>query len=74
MTNRGKAARLNEIRSGMGLGPMALKVEVPVAVRMLEKFGKDIGQCQECLTGRYELLCTKRFGKITYRKPPKVPV
>lgn len=67
LTNRGKATRINEIRNSMGLEPVTVKVEVPVAVRLLEKFGKDITQCQQCKTGRYELLFTKRFGKITYR-------
>jgi hypothetical protein len=73
LTNRGKATRLNEIRRGMGLDPVILKVEVPIAIKMLEKFGKDITQCDQCETGRYELLFTKRFGKITYRKPREVP-
>jgi hypothetical protein len=73
LTNRGKATRINEIRNSMGLESMTLNVEVPVAVKMLEKFGKDITQCQQCHTGRYELLFTKRFNKITYcreRPPP----
>lgn len=68
LTNRGKATRLNAIRKNMGLAPTQQLVEVPVAVRMLEKFGKDITQCEKCATGHYELLFTKRFGKITYRR------
>ena len=73
LTNRGKAARINEIRNSMGLEPVTLKVEVPIAVKMLEKFGKDITQCQQCQTGRYELLFTKRFDKITYRRARAAP-
>lgn len=73
LTNRGKATRINEIRKSMGLEPVRLKVEVPVAVRLLEKFGKDITQCQQCYTGKYELLFTKRFDKITYRRARASP-
>ena len=73
LTNRGKATRINEIRNSMGLESMILKIEVPVAVRMLEKFGKDITQCQQCHAGRYELLFTKRFDKITYRRARASP-
>lgn len=74
LTNRGKHTRLNNIRKTMGLEQVEAPVEIPVAVRLLEKFGKDIGQCTQCTTGRYELLFTKRFGKTIYRKPPKVPL
>jgi hypothetical protein len=73
LTNRGKTARINEIRRGMGLNPVTIKVEVPVGIRMLEKFGKDISICQQCHTGRYELLFTKRLGKITYQKARASP-
>ncbi|MDH5398776.1 MAG: IS91 family transposase [Cyclobacteriaceae bacterium] len=74
LTNRGKVTRLNHIRKTMGLAQAKAPVEIPVAVRLLEKFGKDITRCTECETGRYELLFTKRFGKTTYRKPQKIPV
>tara|TARA_B110000014_G_scaffold6584_1_gene4878 strand:- start:248 stop:427 length:180 start_codon:yes stop_codon:yes gene_type:complete len=52
----------------MGLEPVTLKVEVPVAVRLLEKFGNDITQCKECATGNYELMFTIRFGNKTYSR------
>ena len=39
LTNRGKITRLNQIRENMGLEPVKTIVEVPVAIRMLEKFG-----------------------------------
>ena len=68
LTNRGKTTRINEIRKVMGLDPVILKVEVPVAVRLLEKFGTDITQCRECATGKYELMFTIRFGKKAYSK------
>ena len=73
LTNRGKTTRLNEIRKDIGLEAIKTPVEVPVTLRLLEKFGKDIGQCNQCKTGRYELLYTKRFGKITYSRTAEVP-
>ena len=74
LTNRGKITRLNHIRETMGLAKVEPPIEVPFAVRLLEKFGKDITKCTQCSIGRYELLFTRRFGKTTYRKPPKIPV
>lgn len=73
LTNRGKVTRINEIRKDMGLEAVSIKVEVPVAVRMLERFGRDITKCQKCLSGRYELLFTKRFDKITYPRQVDLP-
>jgi len=73
LTNRGKVTRINEIRKNMGLEAVVLKVEIPVVIRLLEKFGTDITQCKECQTGSYELLFTKRFDKITYRRARASP-
>ena len=73
LTNRGKAERIDDIRKNMNLAPAAPKVEVSVAVRLLEKFGKDITKCSKCLTGRYELLFTKRYGKTTYSRARASP-
>ena len=74
LTNRGKITRLNKLRKTLNLEEVSVKVEVPVAVRLLEKFGKDITQCTECTTGKYELLLTKRFGKITYSRSRDGPI
>ena len=74
LTNRGKTTRINEIREGIGLEEMIQTVDVSVSIRILEKYGKDITQCQECETGKYELLFTKRFGKTTYSKAREVPL
>lgn len=74
LTNKGKHTRLNSIRETMGLEQLNAPVEIPIAIRLLEKFGKDISQCTQCACGSYELLFTKRFGKTTYRKPQKVPL
>lgn len=73
LTNRGKTTRLNAIRKNMGLEASKTKVEIPVAIRLLEKYGTDITRCQQCGTGSYELLFTKRFGKITYRSSGASP-
>jgi hypothetical protein len=73
LTNRGKITRINDIRKLLGLQEIRTKVLIPVAIRMLEKFGRDITRCQQCETGRYELLFTKRFGKITCRSSDPSP-
>ena len=60
LTNRGKTTRLNEIRKDMGLEAIKTPVEVPVALRLLEKFGKDIGQCNQCKTHSLRVLSQNR--------------
>lgn len=74
LTNRGKVKRLNELRKNMGLMENPPKTEVPVAIRMLENYGRDITKCPHCKTGRYELFLTKRYGKVTFFKPRDVPL
>jgi hypothetical protein len=74
LTNRGKTTRLNELRISMNLESTPIRIEIPVAVRLLEKYGTDITKCPHCDTGKYELLFTKRFGKTTYSKPREIPV
>lgn len=56
LQNHGKTTRLNAVRATMDLQPLPPKVQVPVAVRMLEKFGKDISQCPKCNRGRLVLV------------------
>lgn len=73
LTNHGKAERMAEIREKMGLSPLVQRVEIPVAIRLLEKFGRDITKCSKCSKGHYELLYTKRFGKIIYSKSRASP-
>jgi hypothetical protein len=56
LQNHGKTLRLNAVRATMALRPMPPKVTIPVAVRMLEKFGKDIALCPTCKQGRLVLV------------------
>ncbi len=73
LTNRDKTTRINAIRKQLELDPVTAKVAVPVVIRLLEKFGRDITRCRQCATGRYQLLFTKRFGQITYRSSNDEP-
>lgn len=66
LTNRGKVTRLQAIRAKMGLVPVRAKVEVSVAIKLLEKFGRDITRCDQCQSGHYTLRFTKRGNEITY--------
>ena len=56
LQNQGKTLRLNAVRATMALQSIPPKVTIPVAVRMLEKFGKDITLCPTCKQGRLVLV------------------
>ena len=56
LQNHGKAKRLNAVRAMMHLQPLPPKIIIPVAIRMLEKFGKDITQCPKCKKGKLVLV------------------
>lgn len=56
LQNHGKTSRLNAIRKQLKLSPLPQRVQVPVSIRMLEKFGKDISLCPKCKTGKLELI------------------
>jgi len=57
LQNHGKIKRLNAIRQQLKLQPLPPKVQVPVTIRMLEKYGKDITLCPKCNKGRLVLIC-----------------
>ena len=56
LQNHGKTKRLNSIRKQLKLAPLPPKVQVPVSVRMLEKYGKDITLCPKCNRGKLMLI------------------
>ena len=56
MQNHGKTARLNAVRKKMKLSPLPPKINIPVAQRMLEKYGTDITLCPQCKRGRLVLV------------------
>jgi hypothetical protein len=56
LQNHGKIKRLNAIRQQLKLQPLPSKVQVPVRVRMLEQYGKDITLCPKCKTGKLVLM------------------
>jgi hypothetical protein len=56
LQNHGKTTRLNKIRKQLKLQPLPPKVQIPVTVRMLEKYGKDITLCPKCKTGKLMLI------------------
>ena len=56
LQNHGKMARLNAVRKQMKLQALPPKINVPVAVRMLEQYGRDITLCPECKTGHLQLV------------------
>ena len=50
LQNHGKMARLNAVHRQMKLQALPPTINVPVAVRMLEQYGRDIMLCPECKT------------------------
>jgi hypothetical protein len=56
LQNHGKTTRLNNIRKQLKLPSLLPKVQVPVTVRMLEKYGKDITLCPKCNRGKLMLI------------------
>lgn len=71
LQNHGKATRLNAVRATMDLHPLPQKEIVPVAVRMLEKFGKDITIFPKCERGKLVLtaIVYPSALKINKRRP-----
>jgi hypothetical protein len=63
LQNHGKIKRLNAVREQLKIGPLPLKVQVPVSQRMLEKYGKDIKLCPKCNRGKLELIGTTYPGQ-----------
>lgn len=63
LQNHGKKARLDKIRALLELGKLPPKIKIPVQIRMLEKYGKDIFKCPCCAHGRLETVISIRFSK-----------
>lgn len=63
LQNHGKAKRLNEVRATMQLQPLPPKVQVPVALRMLEQYGQDITLCPKCKQGKLILIAIVYPGR-----------
>ena len=69
LQNHGKIKRLNAIRAQLKLSPLPPKVQVPVTVRMLEKYGKDITLCPKCNTGKLVLIHIDYGGSAIPARP-----
>jgi hypothetical protein len=63
LQNQGKKERLAKIRASLNLGKQPEKVTIPLAIKMIEKFGVDIFKCKSCATGRLVLVQSVRFFK-----------
>ena len=73
LRNKDKAKRISLIRASIGLAEAPEKVTIPTAIRMLEKYGKDIAKCSHCQTGRMILVHDTRAERQQKRKElPKI--
>ena len=73
LKNHQRTKRLKTMFETLKLPPPPPKVEVQVAVRMLEKHGIDIHQCPICKTGRMETIATYRKGILCKTYQPANP-
>ena len=65
LQNNSKRKRLNLIRELLKLSSLSPIIKIPVQLRILEKYGKDITLCPCCKVGKMELIETKRFTTKT---------
>jgi thermostable 8-oxoguanine DNA glycosylase len=63
LQNHGKRARLQVIRKSLNLCELPAAIKIPVSIRMLEKYGKDIYKCPCCEKGRLVVISSVRFYK-----------
>lgn len=63
LQNHAKRTRLQQIRQCLKLRPITEIVQLPVAIRMLEKYEKDIFKCPCCTHGRLHIINTVRYIK-----------
>lgn len=61
LQNHGKRMRLQRIRQSLDLCELPVAIKIPAAIRMLEKYGKDIYKCPCCEKGRLVLVSSVRY-------------
>ena len=69
LSNKNKHHKLALIRSSLSLSSLAEKIVIPVQIRMLEKYGKDISQCTCCNTGKLVRIYDTRAQRKEKHKP-----
>ena len=67
LQNHGKTKRLNAVRATMKMQPLPPKVQVPVALRMLEQYGHDISLCPKCKQGKLILIAIIYPGRAAVK-------
>jgi hypothetical protein len=74
LQNHGKTKRLNEVRATMKMQPLPPKVQIPVGLRMLERYGHDISLCPKCKQGKLILIAIIYPGRSTVRLSDDVTI
>jgi hypothetical protein len=72
LQNHGKTKRLNAVRTAMKLQPLPPKIQIPVALRMLEQYGEDITKCPKCKQGKLVLIAIVYPGQTAVRPSKEV--
>jgi Putative transposase len=68
LRHKNKTERLNKIRENLKLSEAPVKVKIPIAIRLLEQYGTDIGLCPCCKIGRMVLLKDTRSEGRTQKQ------
>lgn len=69
LRNRDKKQRINLIRACLGLAEAKPSVQVPVQIRMLEKYGNNITLCPCCDKGTLVIVLDTRMKRTEKHKP-----
>jgi len=69
LRSKDKHTRIGLIRKALGLREAPAKVQIPLAIRLLEKYGRDIGLCPCCKTGRMVLIHDTRSERREKQRP-----
>lgn len=57
LSNKNRSQRISLIFRKMKLPPPPVKVHIPLAIRMFEKYGIDMTLCSVCKRGHLKLAC-----------------
>ena len=73
MRSRDKHERIAQIRQSIGLARAMPRVQIPMAVRMMERYQVDTGLCPCCKKGRLITIKDTRAERRKTQRPfPKI--
>lgn len=73
LKNHRKQARLNTLFEQMNLPKRPERVHIPMHIRLLEKYGRDITICPHCEQGKMQLIYTHK-PRIDFQTPNELKI